>query len=167
MKSIEIERKYVIAKPGEIELKSCDEYCVSEIEQIYLSAPEGQTLRIRKRKYESHTEYIRTHKKRIDAISSVETEDIITREEYDKLSREILHGTRPIYKKRHTFKYLGQLFEIDEYPEWKRSCVMETELESHEQDVAFPDFIRVIKEVSGDFRYSNASLSRVFPGELI
>ena len=166
MKQIEIERKYVIEKPNECCYQNVSDYSESRIEQIYLSAPAGETLRIRKREYPSGTEYVRTHKKRIDRISSVENEDKISLEEYEKLKKEILHGTRPIIKKRRTFVYQGQLFEIDEYPEWKNSCVMETELKSREEKVDFPDFIHIIKEVSGDYRYSNASMSRTFPEEL-
>ncbi|MBO5908108.1 MAG: hypothetical protein J6Q85_08185 [Clostridia bacterium] len=167
MKKIEIEKKYVIEKPTPVAFKSAAEYNVSKIEQIYLEAPNGETLRIRKREYSTHTEYVRTHKKRIDKISAVETEDEISAEEYSAYKQKILHGTRPIIKKRHTFKYMGQLFEIDEYPEWKRSCIVETELGSRDVQVAFPDFIRIIKEVSGDFSYSNAAMSRHFPKELV
>ena len=166
MKQIEIERKYIIAKPAASDYESVSDYSSSRIEQIYLPSERDETLRIRKREYKNRTEYVKTHKKRIDTISCIECEDEISREEYEALSGGILRGTRPIVKIRHTFSYGGQLFEIDEYPEWERSCIMETELKDREDAPSFPDFIRVIKEVSGERDYSNASMSRAFPKEL-
>ncbi len=167
MEKIEIERKYVIQKPNADFYKTADDYGVSEIEQIYLEAPKGETLRIRMRKYPTDTVYIKTHKIRIDEISCIERECELASSEYEALAKNILHGTRPILKKRHTFKYLGQLFEIDEYPEWQRCCIMEAELPSRDCNVQPPSFIRIIKDVTGDRAYSNASMSRAFPEELI
>ena len=81
------------------------------------------------------------------------------------LSETILEGTSPINKTRHTFSYLGQLFEIDIYPQWQHSAIMETELSSREAAVSFPAFIEIIREVTGDKAYSNAGMSRSFPPE--
>ena len=42
---------------------------------------------------------------------------------------------------------------------------METELDSRESDVEFPDFIEIIKDVTGDKSYSNRGMSHTFPKE--
>ena len=57
--------------------------------------------------------------------------------------------------------------EIDVYPEWKSTCIMEIELESEDEVPSLPDFIRVVKEVTADRRFSNHSMSKSFPEELI
>ena len=43
---------------------------------------------------------------------------------------------------------------------------METELESREEEVEFPSFIEILREVTGDKAYSNAAMSRTFPAEI-
>jgi CYTH domain-containing protein len=98
-------------------------------------------------------------------MSSHELEREIEREEFDALVQKIAAGSRPIVKTRHTFDYLGQTFEIDVYPDWERTCIMETELDSRDASPEIPDFIRIVAEVTGDKRYSNAAMSRSFPEE--
>ena len=164
---IEIERKYVIAMPdiGLIELQ--DSYTVSDILQTYLESEPGITHRVRARSYKDATLYTETKKMRIDKISSFEDERQISEDEYVRLLERIKAGTHTLRKTRHTFLYLGQMFEVDIYPEWQRSCIMETELDSPGKEVLMPQFISVIAEVSGDKRYSNASMSYEFPEELV
>ena len=61
--------------------------------------------------------------------------------------------------------YGGQLFEIDVYPAWKNTAIMETELDDREREVEIPTFIEIIREVTGYKAYSNASMSKSFPKE--
>lgn len=162
---IEIERKYIIRMPDLSELCLMPEYTVSQIEQIYLESPLGETLRIRRREYQGKTEYIETRKIRIDKMSSEEIERSITHEEYEALSAGMAQGTSPIIKARHTFMYLGQLFELDVYPQWKSTCIMETELNDRDRAVELPALIHIVREVTGEREYSNASMSLKFPIE--
>ena len=163
--ALEIERKYIIKMPRVYVLASQENYTSSEILQIYLPSEKGQTRRIRRRSYADRVKYIETTKIRVDSMSSREIEREMTESEFLMLSETILEGTSPINKTRHTFSYLGQLFEIDIYPQWQRSAIMETELSSREVAVSFPDFIEIIREVTGDKAYSNAGMSRSFPPE--
>ena len=163
--SIEIERKYIIKKPKSADMMGCEGYSSSEIVQIYLASQGGVTHRIRSRAYREVTRYFETTKIRIDKMSSHEYEREIDRGEFESLSLKIAEDSRPIVKTRYTFDFSGQTFEIDVYPEWEKTAIMETELPSRETAVTFPDFIRVIAEVTGDKRYSNAAMSREFPKE--
>ena len=148
-------------------MRECEAYTSSDITQIYLSSEPGVTRRVRSRAYQDgRVLYFETEKQKVDEMSSIEREREITKTEFDNLSLQIAPKTRPIIKTRHTFDYLGQTFEIDVYPEWERTCVMETELTSRDTEVKMPDFIRIIAEVTGDKRYSNAAMSRSFPEEL-
>jgi len=164
---IEIERKYIIEIPDEEKMRLCEGYTVSEILQIYIESSPHLTHRVRSRKKSGNTVYTETQKIRIDKMSSYEDEKEISEREFLGLSNNIKKGTVPIEKVRHTFDYLGQTFEIDMYPKWKKSCIMETELESRESCVEIPDFIKIIKEVTGDKAYSNASMAKSFPREII
>ena len=162
---VEIERKFIIKKPYLPELSKREGYTKSEILQIYLPAPKGETHRIRSRSYGKSTVYIETKKRRIDPMSVIETEREIDEAEFTALSQNIKRGTRPIHKFRHTFPYKDHVFEIDIYPEWRDTCIMEVELEKRDTPVDLPPFIKIIKEVTGGKNYSNAAMSRSFPRE--
>ena len=165
MPPIESEHKYIIEMPDIAEICALAGYTRSEIEQIYLPSPVGVTRRIRSRRYGDTVVYTKTEKKRIDALSAIEDEVKISEEEYLRLAENKDPSSRPIRKVRHTAEYCTHTIEIDVYPEWKRCAVLEVEVESASEVVNLPDFIKVIKEVTGRSEYSNASLSRHFPPE--
>ncbi len=162
---IEIEKKYIIKKPDRAVLSAQDSYTESQIVQIYLPSVDGETLRVRKRVQGEIASYIETRKVRIDEMSSTEIERELTEAEFNTLAENILDLTRPINKTRYTFIYKSQLFEIDEYPEWQYTAIMETELDSREREVEFPDFIEIVNDVTGDKSYSNRGMSHTFPKE--
>lgn len=163
---VEIERKYIIEKPSIADMQTMADYTASDIVQIYLKSSPTLTRRIRSRAYSDNTVYTETVKVRIDEISANESEREITAERFDELSREIADGSRVLHKTRHTFSYGRHTVEIDVYPEWENTAVLEVELRGRDECVLLPDFIEIIKEVTGDKRYSNASMSRAFPEEL-
>lgn len=165
--NIEIEKKYIILKPRADELSVMADYSVSEIVQIYLSSPQGITHRVRSRKFTDRTVFTETTKVRIDKMSAYENEREITESEFESLSERRDKNTRAIKKHRHTFVFSGQLFEIDVYPEWHGTAILETELSDRDAKVEFPDFIKIVADVTGDKRYSNASMSRSFPEEAV
>lgn len=164
--SIEIERKYVIELPDFSRLREMSGYTVSEITQIYMPTVLGVSHRVRRRITREGTVYTETKKQRIDAMSAYEDEREIDESRYEALVGMRDTALRPITKHRHTFEYRGQLFEIDVYPEWKKSCIMETELDERTRTVEMPDFIRVIRDVTGMREYSNHSMAAQFPKEL-
>ena len=162
---LEIERKYVILKPDIAHIASLDGYTVSEIDQTYLESSDHVTHRVRARHYSLRTVYTETKKVRIDRMSVYEDEREISESEYLELISRRMAGTQTVKKTRHTFPYLGQTFEIDVYPEWEKQAILEIELPSRETRVDIPSFIRIVREVTGDRAYSNASLSHAFPEE--
>jgi len=163
--NVEIERKYIIVKPCLADMQAMEGFCFSEIEQTYLKSIPRITHRVRARTANGRTVYTETKKIRIDRVSAYEDEQVISEAEYKALLLNIADGTKPVRKTRHVFKYEEQVFEIDFYPEWHNTAIMETELSSREKKVVMPPFIQIIKEVSGIKEYSNASLSRGFPEE--
>ena len=61
-----------------------------------------------------------------------------------------------IRKTRYCLSENGQYFEIDLYPFWKDQAIVEIEL----LQIQLPGFLHVIKEVTDDDSYKNASLAR-------
>ena len=164
--AVEIERKFVIKIPDITEMRLQDNYTSSVIEQIYLKSARGITHRIRSRVFSDKTVYTETIKVRIDKMSASETESEISSERFLSLKENIAPDTRVLNKVRHTFCFCGHIFEIDVYPEWKRSCIMEVELLNRDEKIEFPPFVEIVAEVTGDKKYSNASMSRAFPDEI-
>ena len=165
--NIEIEKKYIIELPCVDELKQYDKYTVSEIVQTYLPSSGGATHRVRLRKYADRIVYTETVKVRIDNMSAYEDEREMSASEYESIIERYKDSSHTLTKIRHTFEYFGQIFEIDVYPSWQRTCIMETELETKEAAPKMPPIIKIVTEVTGDKRYSNALMSRSFPCELL
>ena len=160
---IETERKYIIRIPRISDMRECRGYSCSAIEQIYLPSVHGVTHRIRRRLTAGKSIYTETIKTRLSSMSCIEEEKEIPKEEYSRLKGMRDRNRRIVKKNRHTFVYGEQTFEIDIYPFRKNSCVMETELKSEMDRPAIPPFIKVVKEVTGDHRYSNAALAKKIP----
>lgn len=162
--NIEIERKFVIVIP-EKEVLARFEY--SDITQTYLLSNPGVTHRVRSRIFADKIIYTETKKIRIDKMSCVEDEREITREEYENLLLIANTEQTPIKKRRYIIPFDGRTFEIDIYEKWHRTCIMEVELPTRAEEVEFPPFIRIVREVTGEKAYSNASMSAHFPPEIL
>ena len=68
---------------------------------------------------------------------------------------------KQIRKTRYCLTYESQYFEIDVYPFWKDKAIVEIELNDENTDIIFPEFIKVIKEVTDDDSFKNASLAMI------
>ena len=55
----------------------------------------------------------------------------------------------------------GFYYEIDIFPFMKDNAIMEIELNSESEKIEFPKCIKVIKEVTDDFKYKNHSLAKI------
>ena len=154
---IETERKYLIKYPDPDLLASYPFCRKTEIEQTYLVL-RGE--RIRRRGAEGSYLYFHTAKRGIDGMRRYENERRIGKAEYDELMKLADPGRGTLKKDRYCLVYNERYFEIDVYPFWDDKAVMEIELCDGNEKVDLPPFIEVIKEVTGDPTYSNASLAR-------
>ena len=68
---------------------------------------------------------------------------------------------RQIRKTRYCLTYENQYFEIDVYPFWNDKAIAEIELSDERAVINFPKQIQVIKEVTDDEAYKNASLAEI------
>ena len=167
MSHIETEIKLIILKPDEEMLRSMESFTESRILQIYLENP-VLTHRIRRREYsDGRIEYTENKKKRISALSAIEEESEISEERFIALSENIEKGASALEKMRRTFSLGGFIYELDYYGEWERSCILEVELPSEKADLTLPPFITVVRDVTGEKRFSNHSMAHSFPKEEI
>lgn len=156
----EIERKFLIEYPNINLLKSMQHCKKVEIIQTYLKSDEDE-VRIRQRGENGNYIYFKTVKKKIDAVKRIEIESRLTKNEYLSLMMEADTSKRQIRKDRYCLTYDNQYFEIDVYPFWKDKAIMEIELKDENENIVFPDFIKIIKEVTKDEEYKNARLAAI------
>lgn len=156
----EIERKFLIEYPNLEFLQGVKNYDKTYIIQTYLKTDETEGgTRIRKRGKNNIFEYTKTYKKTITAIKRIEIEEVITKEDYEKLLELADDKLKSIEKYRHCFEYKGKMFELDTYTFWTDRATLEIELESENESFDFPPFIKCIKEVTNDLAYRNRSLA--------
>ena len=159
---MEIERKYLIARPNLRALEQLPNCERVDIVQTYLrSADPQEERRIRQRGSNGNYIYFMTRKRKAGGISRIEIEERLSQEEYIALMVEADPDYRAIHKERYCLSENGLYYEIDISPEWKEHAVMEIELYSEDQEIVFPEGIDVIREVTGDPAYSNHELARI------
>jgi len=157
----EIERKFLIEYPDVAELEKLPNCQRVEIIQTYLTAPEGEESRVRQRGIDGNYIYFQTTKKKITGLKRVEVERRLTKDEYLRLLMDADPNCRPIRKTRYCLTYDNQYFEIDVYPFWKDQAIMEIELADESEEIRIPKLVQVIREVTDDDTYKNASLARI------
>lgn len=159
---LEIERKYLIAKPEERFLTALPEASITEITQTYLlPQEEGFGRRIRKRGTpEAGWEYTYTRKKPVGFGERIELEDVISEPEYLAFLEEADPAHHTITKKRCCFVHENQFFELDLYDFSETLATLEIELPSIDTPVQLPPWVELIADVTGNFSYSNSALSK-------
>lgn len=161
---LEIERKYLIIMPPAAFLAAGE---VWEITQTYLKAEEGNR-RVREIRTAAGTTYVYTAKQRINALTCREEEREIDRETYLAYLDEARPDSAPVCKTRYRVPHAGHLLEIDVYPFWKDTAVLEVELTNEEDIPLLPEQIRILREVTGEALYKNTNIARFLrehPGE--
>lgn len=156
----EIERKFLIEYPDICLLEKRDDCQKVEIIQTYLKAGENEEVRVRQRGAKGSYIYFKTTKKKITDTIRIEMEDRLTQEEYLKLLMEADTSMHQIRKTRYCLTFESQYFEIDIYPFWQDRAIVEIELLTDQDEIKIPEFLKVIREVTDDDAYKNASLAR-------
>lgn len=157
----EIERKYLIEYPDIDWLENNPTCQRIEIIQTYLNSEDGDEIRVRQRGIEGNYIYFQTIKKKVSGVKRVEIERRLSQSEYLKLLMDADTTKRQIRKTRYCLTYENQYFEIDVYPFWHDRAIMEIELSNENENIVFPEHIKVIKEVTDDPSYKNASLATI------
>lgn len=157
----EIERKFLIEYPDIDRLESNPLCKKVEISQTYLKSDNGEEVRIRQRGADGNYIYFKTIKKKISALKRVEIETRLSKDEYLRLLKEADPQKRQIQKTRYCLTYENQYFEIDIYPFWNDKAIAEIELSDENAEIVFPKEIKVIKEVTDDENFKNASLAKI------
>ena len=160
---LEIERKYLIQLPDLKKMSRMDAFKSSDIIQTYLVSKNGETRRVRMRETNGVKVYTKTEKFRISDITHIENESELTENEYKEALKERDTSLNDVIKSRKCFDYEGHTLEIDIYPFWDNVAIMEVELEREDEEILFPDFIRIIREVTHEKAFKNRKIAERIP----
>jgi len=150
------ERKYIVELTGEL-----PEAIDSDIVQTYLVSEPGTEVRLRRRSWSSG-KVVNVHntKKRISPTELIETERQVENALYESLLQQADPYRCPVSKRRSSFIWKGQYFELDTYRGPLQGLViLETKGIADQEDVYFPPFIRVKEEITGNKEYYNYNLA--------
>lgn len=166
MAAMEIERKYLIRMPDEARLAAMPGCEVWEILQTYLKGcGNGYSNRVRQIRVNGQEKYIQTEKLRVSAMSAKESEKELSREAYLALMEEADPDLNAIDKRRYRIPYAGQLLEIDIYSFWNDRATLEIELADEAQQPVLPDWLEIVRELTGEPAYKNLYLAQEIPME--
>ena len=160
-----IKRKFLIEYPDVKTLESLPNCRKLEIIQTYLKSKNGDELRIRQRSENGSHIYYKTQRHYITGMKRIEIEESLNQDEYLQLLMDADPSMHQIRKTRYWLTHENQHFEIDVYPFWNDKAIAEIELHDENEEIHFPKQMKIIKEVTDDENYKNASLART-GGEL-
>ena len=155
----EIERKYLIKYP-DLELLGKKSFSVKEIVQTYLSSEKGIDRRVRSSRENGTVTYTFTEKRKITDLTRFEDEREISREEYEALLTTADVDFDPIYKTRYCIESGERVAEVDVYKGVSDFAICEVELCDENESVTLPDCITLIREVSGEKKYTNRYMAK-------
>ncbi len=156
----EIERKFLIEYPDLAWLEGQPSCRKVDIIQTYLLSGNGDEVRIRQRGENGSYTYYQTTKRAVTGVKRLELERRLGQKEYLALLMEADPALRPIRKTRYCLTWEEQYFEIDVYPFWKDRAILEIELSDENAPIRFPKEVKILREVTEDEEYKNASLAR-------
>ena len=152
---IEEERKYIVEVTGDI-----PEASESLITQTYLVAEPGVEMRLRRRDWNGKFVNILTTKKKISETEQLETERQVDNNLYESLVKQADPYRHTIVKRRKSFIWKGQYFELDSYEKPVTGLmILETKGIKCHEDVKFPPFLRVVEDITGRTEYYNYNIA--------
>ena len=153
---VQEERIFRIRIIGEI--PECSE---SMITQTYLVAEPGCEVRLRRREW-SGGKVVNVHrsKKRISDNEFIETERKVDNNLYEQMLQQADPYRSTINKRRQSFIWKGQFFEIDTFFSPISDLVMmEIKGVAENETVKVPPFIEILEEVTGNSKYLNYNIA--------
>jgi CYTH domain-containing protein len=166
---MEIERKYLVKLPSSWSALAelFDGILnVKRISQTYLVPEDGEpAARVRKTVSgltgETDTEYHFNQKVPTgDTGVHQETEHTISEKEYHKALKKADPNKCAVEKTRFVFRWHDQDFELDLFKgHLKGLAILELEMDDKDDTVELPPFLKLIKEVTKDKRFTNFALA--------
>lgn len=129
------------------------------ITQDYLKINEGYEYRVRKITQDSNASYhLNVQKREPNGERRVLKERALQGREYDSLLLGKDESYETVVKDRYSFVYKDQYFKFDIFDDGM--MILEVNVTKENPEITIPDFIRVKKDVTDDYEYSNIAIAR-------
>lgn len=164
---LEIERKYLIARPDETLLETYADRKIEMIQTYLMGTEKGISRRVRKSTEQGVTTYRKNEKRKLNDTTRIEEEQEIDEKEYNILLGFADEGRSPIEKTRWCVPMGELIAEIDIFPFWEDKAICEVELPTEDTPVTLPEWMRVLRDVTADPRYTNAAMAKEIPNDTL
>lgn len=132
----------------------------SEITQTYLVAEPGCEVRLRRRNWNGKVVNVHRMKKRVSETEEIQTERPVNNNLYETLLQQADPYRQTIRKRRKSFIWKGQHFEIDTFLEPVNDLViLQSKGVAEQERVKFPPFVKVLEDVTGNSKYYNYNIA--------
>lgn len=149
-------RKYLVEVCGEL-----PETIDSHITQTYLVADPDTEVRLRMRCWGAKRSNILLSRKHLPNGQEVITERQLTNPLYESLLQQADPYRHTISKRRQSFIWQGQYFEMDTFEAPHEGLViLEAKGTELAHEVVIPPFLRVIEDITGKTEYYNHNLAK-------
>ena len=149
------ERRYIVSITGDV-----PEASDSEIVQTYLAGEPGSEIRLRRRDWHGKTVNVLKTTKRVGDHELIETERPVTNALYESLLGQADPYRQPIAKRRQSFIWRGQFFQLDTYHGALDGLViLEAKGVAEAEPVNLPPFVTIVEDVTGNSQYHNYNLA--------
>ncbi|MBQ6479154.1 MAG: AAA family ATPase [Erysipelotrichaceae bacterium] len=135
-------------------------YSTSHIVQHYLVGNDNYERRIRRREKDGDILYSYSQAHYLSSNERIKTDQVLTERQYRDYFYEIDPKLNIIDKERHSFIYKDIFFKLDIFHFDKSKGILSFESAADAEDIELPDYIHVVKNVTGDINYKNYYLAK-------
>lgn len=154
--------KYLIEVDDELleRLKSEANYSTSHIVQHYLTSDNGVERRIRRRDRDGDIMFSYSEANYLATNERIKIDRVLTERQYNDYGNQIDRSLNVTDKMRYAFINNGSFFKLDVFDFDKTKGLLSTETKKDVSEVKLPEYVKVIKDVTGDKNYKNYYLAK-------
>lgn len=161
-KPVERFNKYLIEVNDELleKLSHEDNYSLSHIVQHYLLSDNGFERRIRRRDRDGDVLYSYSEANYLSTNERIKVDRVLTERQYNDYQHQVDKSLNVTDKMRYAFINNDSFFKLDVFDFDTSKGILSTE-SGADDTVKLPDYIKVIKDVTGDVNYKNYHLAKL------
>ena len=154
--------KYLIEVDDELleRLKKEANYSTSHIVQHYLTSDNGNERRIRRRERGDDVLYSYSEANYLKTNERIKVDRVLTERQYKDYNHQIDRSLNVTDKMRYAFINNGSFFKLDVFDFDRTKGILSTESTADETETKLPDYVKVIKDITGDVNYKNYYLAK-------
>lgn len=141
-------------------LKSEANYSTSHIVQHYLTSDNGNERRIRRRERDGDVMFSYSEANYLATNERIKVDRVLTERQYNDYGHQIDKSLNVTDKMRYAFINNNSFFKLDVFDFDKTKGLLSTETGPEDTEVKLPEYVKVIKDVTGDINYKNYYLAK-------